>query len=113
MRIMQNILAPPALWHVNFLKRKKSLNRFSITLFDFPAFPAMKRSLIFVCVTLLLGSISYAQQSSPAAPPFEPQVPPPAGPARSASPAQAIVPVPVPIAPPKPNGPVQKSLVRI
>src|SRR2546426_3465355 len=73
----------------------------------------MKRSLIFVCVTLLLGSISNAQQSSPAPPPIEPQVPPPAGPARSNPPAQAIIPVPVPIAPPKPNGPVQKSLVRI
>jgi len=31
----------------------------------------------------------------------------------SSPPAQAVVPVPIPIAPPKPNGPVQKSLVRI
>src|SRR6058998_3403820 len=73
----------------------------------------MKRSFILVCVTLLLGSISNAQQSNPAPSPIEPQVPPPAGPARSSPPAQAVVPVPVPIAPPKPNGPVQKSLVRI
>src|SRR5437870_12519247 len=73
----------------------------------------MKHSLIFVCATLLLGSISYAQQSNPAPSPIEPQVLPPAGPARSSPPTQAIVPMPVPIAPPKPNGPVQKSLVRI
>src|SRR5713101_3678912 len=73
----------------------------------------MKRSLIFVCVALLLGSISNAQQSSPAPPAIEPQVPPPAVPSKSSPPAQAVVPVPIPIAPPKPNGPVQKSLVRI
>src|SRR5713101_6811152 len=74
----------------------------------------MKCSLIFVCVTLLLGSTSYAQQSNPApSPPVQPQAPPPAVPSRSVPPAQAVVPVPIPIAPPKPNGPVQKSLVRI
>src|SRR5207248_640873 len=32
---------------------------------------------------------------------------------RSTPPSQGVVPVPVPMAPPKPNGPVQKSLVRI
>ena len=32
---------------------------------------------------------------------------------RSTPPSQAVVPVPVPMVPPKPNGPVQKSLVRI
>src|SRR5438034_8806044 len=73
----------------------------------------MKRSFILVCVTLLLGSISNAQQSNPAPSPIEPQVPPPVGPARSSPPAQAVVPVHVPIEPPKPNGRVQKSLVRI
>ena len=72
----------------------------------------MKRTLIFVYVALLLGSASYAQQASPA-PPMGPQAPLPAVPSRSSPPAQAVVPVPVPIAPPKPNGPVQKSLVRI
>ncbi len=72
----------------------------------------MKRTLIFVSVTLLLGLASYAQQSTPASSPIEPQAP--AGRAVSPSaPAQAVVPVPVPIAPTKPNGPVQKSLVRI
>ena len=73
----------------------------------------MKRTLIFVYVALLLGSASYAQQDSPAPRPMEAQAPLPAVPSRSSPPAQAVVPVPVPIAPPKPNGPVQKSLVRI
>src|SRR5260370_426669 len=75
----------------------------------------MKRALIFVGIGLLVGSTStfYAQQSAPAVSPVEPQAPPPAIPGRSSPPAQAVVPVPVPIAPPKPNGPVQKSLVRI
>src|SRR5438445_3639354 len=72
----------------------------------------MKRTLIFIYVALLLGSASYAQQDSPVAP-MGPQAPRPALPSRSSPPAQAVVPVPVPIAPPKPNGPVQKSLVRI
>jgi len=75
-------------------------------------FRPMNRALILVSITLLLGSASYAQHSSPAPAPIEPQASP--GRAASASPpAQAIVPVPVPIAPTKPNGPVQKSLVRI
>ena len=72
----------------------------------------MKRGLVFVSITLLLGLASYAQQGTPASPPIEPQAP--AGLAASPSPpAQAVVPVPVPVAPTKPNGPVQKSLVRI
>src|SRR6266853_6333018 len=73
----------------------------------------MKCTLIFVCISLLAGSISYAQQSTPAPSPNAPQAPAPAGASRSNAPAQGVVPVPVPIAPPKPNGPVQKSLVRI
>ena len=72
----------------------------------------MKRTLVFVFVTLLLGSASYAQQSTPAASPVEPPAPPHLGASPSPA-AQAVVPVPVPIAPTKPNGPVQKSLVRI
>src|SRR6266536_4256281 len=75
-------------------------------------FRPMNRALILVSIALLLGSASYAQQSSPAPAPIEQQ----ASPGRAASPsspAQAVVPVPVPIAPTKPNGPVQKSLVRI
>ncbi len=70
----------------------------------------MKCTLIFVCISLLAGSTSRAQQSPPAASPI---APPPAGPSKPNTPAQAVVPVPVPIVPPKPNGPVQKSLVRI
>src|SRR5438105_6921425 len=75
----------------------------------------MKRALIFVGIGLRVGSASsfYAQQSAPATSPVGPQAPPPAIPGRPSPPAQAVVPVPVPIAPPKPNGPVQKSLVRI
>src|SRR6266550_7960281 len=69
----------------------------------------MKCTLIFVCISLLAGSTSHAQQSTPASP----IAPPPAGPSKPNTPAQAVVPVPVPIVPPKPNGPVQKSLVRI
>src|SRR6266487_1447220 len=70
----------------------------------------MKCTLIFVCISLLAGSTSHAQQSTPVASPI---APPPAGPSKPNTPAQAVVPVPVPIVPPKPNGPVQKSLVRI
>ena len=74
----------------------------------------MKRILVFICATLLFGSVSYAQESTPAPPPVEPQVPGlQPGASRSTPPGQAVVAVPVPIAPPKPNGPVQKSLVRI
>src|SRR5438034_2691453 len=75
----------------------------------------MTRTLIFVYICLLAGSMSHAQQNAPASAPIAPPAPPPppAGPSRPTAPAQAVVPVPVPIAPPKPNGPVQKSLVRI
>src|SRR5206468_1360290 len=71
----------------------------------------MKRTLFFVCLALLLGSTSYAQQGTPAPPPVGPQGPLPAVPPKANPPTQAVV--PVPITPPKPNGPVQKSLVRI
>src|SRR6184192_862582 len=73
----------------------------------------MKRILVLIYATLLLGPVLDAQESTPARPPMEPQGPERPGPWRSISPAQAAVAVPVPIAPPKPNGPVQKSLVRI
>src|SRR5437667_5743526 len=72
----------------------------------------MKRAFIFVWVALLLSATCYAQESTPAPSPMEPQRPP-AGARMPTPPGQAIVPVPVPIAPPKPNGQVQKSLVRI
>jgi S1-C subfamily serine protease len=76
----------------------------------------MKRAFVAIAAALLLSPALPAQDSTPAPPPVEPegrQRPGPAGPGRSSPPAQAVVPVPVPIAPPKPNGPVQKSLVRI
>src|SRR5437870_8424553 len=75
----------------------------------------MKRILIIgYATTLLFAPFVYAQEGAPAAPPVEPQVPAEhPGMSRSTPPSQAVVPVPVPMAPPKPNGPVQKSLVRI
>jgi len=76
----------------------------------------MKRLLVFIYATLLLGPVLHAQETTPARPPMEQQVPrgPQApGPGRSSPPAQEAIPIPVPMAPPKPNGPVQKSLVRI
>jgi len=72
----------------------------------------MKRVLIFLCVGSIVGSTSYAQQNAPPSPSASPgQARLPGAPTKSSPPAQAVVPVPV--TPPKPNGPVQKSLVRI
>src|SRR5438477_12973456 len=74
----------------------------------------MMRLVVIVYVGFLLTPFLHAQDSTPAPPPVEPQVPgQQPGPSRSSPPGQAVVPVPVPIAPPKPNGPIQKSLVRI
>jgi S1-C subfamily serine protease len=72
----------------------------------------MKRAFAFVWVALLLSATCFAQESTPAPSPVQPQGPPSAVRPPN-TPAQAVVPVPVPIAPPKPNGPVQRSLVRI
>jgi S1-C subfamily serine protease len=94
----------------------KSESWFSSTLFKFAVFPPMKRLLVFIYATLLLVPVLQAQETTPARPPMEQQVPrgPQApGPGRSSPPAQEAIPIPVPMAPPKPNGPVQKSLVRI
>src|SRR5438067_2299169 len=75
----------------------------------------MKRILIIgYATTLLFAPFAPAQDGAATAPPVEPQVPAERpGMSRSTPPSQAVVPVPVPMAPPKPNGPVQKSLVRI
>ncbi len=72
----------------------------------------MKRVLIFLCIGLIFGSTSYAQQTPPAptAPPEQPLKPPGLTPKPSPPPAAII---PVPMVPPRPNGPIQKSLVRI
>src|SRR6266576_2757655 len=72
----------------------------------------MKRIIIVTSIALLLSPLVQAQQDTPQ-PPLEPQAPRAPGPPKASPAAQAVVPVPVPIAPPKPNGPVQKSLVRI
>ena len=72
----------------------------------------MKRALIFVWIALLLRAACYAQEGTAAPSPIQAQGPPAVG-RTPTTPAQAVVPVPVPITPPKPNGPVQKSLVRI
>jgi S1-C subfamily serine protease len=74
----------------------------------------MKRIFFIVYLGFLLAPFLHAQEDTPAPPPVEPQVPgQQPGASRSNPPGQAVVPVPVPVVPPKPNGPVQKSLVRV
>src|SRR3954465_8809493 len=74
----------------------------------------MKRILILSYATLLFAPFARAQEGTPAPPSVEPQVPAAhPGMSRSTPPSQVVVPGPVPMVPPKPNGPVQKSLVRI
>src|SRR6476620_6779704 len=74
----------------------------------------MKRIFIIGYAALLSAPFLRAQEGTPAPPPVEPQGPAEhPGMSRSTPPSQAVIPVPVPMAPPKPNGPVQKSLVRI
>ncbi len=77
----------------------------------FSNFPAMKRVFVFINLMLLLGSTSYGQQDTPPPPPGLGNLPPGAVQAKPTPVQQAVVAVPV--APPKPNGPIQKSLVRI
>src|SRR5437773_12347305 len=72
----------------------------------------MNRAVIFIRVALLFSATCYAQVSTPTPSPIQPLGPPGVGRTPN-TPAQEVVPVPVPIVPPKPNGPVQKSLVRI
>src|SRR6266404_194036 len=66
----------------------------------------MKRAIIFVWLLLVCGRHLDAQQDTP--PPFPTQ---PIPSAKPSAPAPAIVPVPV--TPPRPNGKIQNSLVRI
>ncbi len=87
----------------------------------------MKGVPIFISVLLLAGSTSFGQQPpQQQPPPQQQQRPPTGGPPETArrnnrdrqgldptTPQQNVVAVPVPIAPPQPNGPIQKSLVRI
>ena len=86
----------------------------------------MKGILVFICGFALIGSTSFGQEPAQQAPLPQQQPaqqPPNGGPPEGAprppgvgskqTPQQNVVAVPVPIAPPQPNGPVQKSLVRI
>jgi S1-C subfamily serine protease len=73
----------------------------------------MKRVLVTILLGLVSAAALDAQQSTPAQPPVEQQLPERPGPSRATPPGQPVIPVPVPLVPPKPNGPVQKSLVRI
>src|SRR3954471_513257 len=95
----------------------------------------MRCGRILFCVLLLAAAQAEAQQPQPALPPPQQEQPPnaPAGPGGPAGPGAADQPRPpgpgtgqirtpaaapapaivVPVAPPRPNGPVQKSLVRI
>src|SRR5438270_12359351 len=90
----------------------------------------MKGVSIFICVMTIAGSLCFGQEPPQQQPPQQqrpqpngpvgegpgqPQPPPQGGPLgpKTATPQQNIVAVPVPIAPPQPNGPVQKSLVRV
>src|SRR5947208_7605987 len=66
----------------------------------------MKRAIIFVWLLLFCGRHLDAQQDTP--PPFPTQ---PIPSAKPSAPAPAVVPVPV--TPPRPNGKIQNSLVRI
>src|SRR5438128_2484778 len=99
-------------------KRNAYLNHFSSVqefdrlifnqFFSSSGLSGMKGVPIFIGIALVVASVSYAQQPAPSLSPGQPKAPP--GPTtKSSPPAQAIVPVPV--APPQPNGPIQKSLV--
>jgi S1-C subfamily serine protease len=87
----------------------------------------MKGVPIFISVVLLAASLSFGQQPAQQQPPLpqqpqrpqnglppepSPEQPRPPG-LKPTAPPQNVVAVPVPIAPPQPNGPIQKSLVRI
>ncbi|MEP7014531.1 MAG: trypsin-like peptidase domain-containing protein [Verrucomicrobiota bacterium] len=72
----------------------------------------MKRVLKFLCTGLIVGSTAYAQQSTPPTGALPKNPPKPPGASSKASPPPPTV-VTVPIVPPRPNGPVHKSLVRI
>lgn len=71
----------------------------------------MKRTLTFVFAGLFFALTVFGQQQNPPTPPAEQNLPPGMSQPRETAPPPALVPVPVP--PPQPNGPIQKSLVRI
>jgi S1-C subfamily serine protease len=75
----------------------------------------MKRRGFLLCILLLMGASAWAQEPvspEPASPGPPPVHPPPPGASVKPTPPPAAV-VAVPVGPTRPNGPVQKSLVRI
>ncbi len=75
----------------------------------------MKRRGFLLCILLLMGAFAWAQEPvspEPASPGPPPVHPPPPGASIKPTPPPAAV-VAVPVGPTRPNGPVQKSLVRI
>jgi S1-C subfamily serine protease len=75
----------------------------------------MKRRGFLLCILLLAGASAWAQEPvspEPASPGPPPVHPPPPGASVKPTPPPAAV-VAVPVGPTRPNGPVQKSLVRI
>src|SRR5213080_945348 len=73
----------------------------------------MKGISIFISVIVLAGSTLLGQQNAPEPSTSPGQPRPPGIGTKPGTPPQNIVTVPVPMAPPQPNGPVQKSLVRV
>src|SRR5438552_4937283 len=73
----------------------------------------MKGVSIFISVIVLAGSTLLGQENAPEPSTSPGQPRPPGIGTKPGTPPQNIVTVPVPMAPPQPNGPVQKSLVRI
>src|SRR5437588_2259749 len=73
----------------------------------------MKGISIFISVVVLAGSTLLGQENAPEPSTSPGQPRPPGIGTKPGTPPQNIVTVPVPMAPPQPNGPIQKSLVRI
>src|SRR2546425_3629061 len=73
----------------------------------------MKGVPIFISVIVLAASTLFGQQNAPEPPASPGQPRPPGVGAKPGTPAQNVVAVPIPVPPPQPNGPIQKSLVRI
>src|SRR6266853_3873165 len=73
----------------------------------------MKGVPIFISVIVLAASTLFGQQNAPEPPASPGQPRPPGVGTKPGTPAQNVVAVPIPVPPPQPNGPIQKSLVRI
>src|SRR6266853_2365377 len=73
----------------------------------------MKGFPIFISVIVLAASTLFGQQNAPEPPASPGQPRPPGVGTKPGTPAQNVVAVPIPVPPPQPNGPIQKSLVRI